>query len=225
MSSDKTPPRYSKWLEYVFDRPVTQSGWYFDSEDTDFDADEIELTALVTHTLENCGSDLAAYSEAQINHGLQYIFDGSCSQVAGALMSDNVPIELRLQAVSAIKFLYRDCFSLRCAPVLGHIGESGANSLNYICYMLWDVSPLSYWERTASPDKEVFYNAVVDVLEDALNSTNPACVESALHGLGHILSSHIGRVPQVISAYQKRNLLASSQLKLYAQSASVGRVL
>lgn len=224
MLPDKTPLRYSEWLKYVFDRPVTPNGWYFDSEDTDFKAEEIEMVALVTHTFENCGTDLAAYTEAQVSHGLTYIFDCACSRVVFALMSDNVPISLRLQAISAIKVLYKNCLGPRCAPVLGHNSEPGGNSLNYICYMLWDASPLSYWERTESPDREIFYNAVVDVLEDALNSSNPACIESALHGLGHILSSHIERVTQVITAYQNRNVFQLPQLRLYAQQASVGRV-
>ena len=182
------------------------------------------MVTLVTHTLENCGTDLARFSDAQVNHGLNYIFDGTCSNVVHALMSDNVSAGLRLQAISGIEILYRDCFGPRCAPVLGHSGEPGDNPLNYICYMLWDVSPLSYWERKTSPDREIFYNAVVDVLEDALTSTNPACVESALHGLGHMLSSHIDRVTQVISAFQRKNAFASPQLESYAKCASVGNV-
>jgi hypothetical protein len=73
--------------------------------------------------------------------------------------------------------LYKDCFAPTCAPVLGHINELGSNSINEICYMLWDVSPLSWWEEKRSPEREIFYNAVIDVLEEALSSNNPACVE------------------------------------------------
>ncbi len=216
--------RYSEWLEHVFDRPVTPGGWYFDEENTSFDASEIEIVALVARTLENCGADLARYSDEQVNHGLKYIFEAGCSDTVHALMSDDVPAGLRLQALSAIKTLYRDCFGPRCAPVLGHVNAPGANPLNFICYMLWDVSPLSYWERKASPERTRFYDAVVDVLEDALTSTNPACVESALHGLGHLLSSHVERVTRVIAAYLGENVFVSPELKKYAQQASVGNI-
>jgi len=93
-------------------------------------------------------------------------------------MNESVPVQLRLRAIEAIKTLYQDCFTPRCAPVLGHLNEPGANPLNQVCYMLWDASPLSYWENR--PNREVFYGAVVDVLEMALKSPNPARVESAL---------------------------------------------
>jgi hypothetical protein len=216
--------RYSEWLEHVFDRQATSNGWYFDEEDTGFDASETEIVALVAHTLENCGADLARYSDEQVNHGLKYIFETGCSDIVHALMSDAVPAGLRLQALSAIRILYRDCFGPRCAPVLGHLNAPGANPLNFICYMLWDVSPLSYWERKANPDRARFYDAVVDVLEDALTSSNPACVESALHGLGHLLSSHIEPVTRVIAAYLRKNIFVSPELKKYAQQAGVGNI-
>lgn len=216
------PTRYQEWLHYVFDRPVTANGWYFDIECPDFAAEHVDFVLLVAHTMENCGRDLAGYSDAQVNHGLNYIFNNACSDVVFSLMDDAVPGPLRLRAISSIKILYRDCFTPRCAPVLGHIDEVGANPLNYICYMLWDISPLSYWENKLN--RVVFYSAVIEVLEDALNSSNPACVESALHGLGHILSSCIERVTDVIATYQQLNVFVSPCLKAYAQQASTGNV-
>jgi vesicle coat complex subunit len=89
--------------------------------------------------------------------------------------------------------------------------------------MLWDVSPLSWWEEKRSPEREIFYNAVIDVLEEALSSNNPACVESALHGLGHIQSSCIERVTEVITNYLKK-VSVSTQLTTYAKQAILGNV-
>lgn len=63
-------PYYYEWLKHVFDRPTTKIGWYFDVENAHFDADDIELSIPITHTLENCGKDLRAFSNSQINHGL-----------------------------------------------------------------------------------------------------------------------------------------------------------
>lgn len=214
--------RYQEWLQYVFDKPVTPNGWYFDVDCENFEANNVELVELITQTFENCGRDLVHYSDAQVNFGLCYIFSNSCSDVVFSLMDDAVPIPLRLRALASIKILYRDCFTPRCAPVLGHINEQGDNPLNSICYMLWDASPLSYWENKSN--RVIFYNSVVDVLEDALNSQNPACVESALHGLGHIHSSFIDRVSEVIASYLRRNVFVSPQLKSYAQHASTGNI-
>lgn len=216
------PPRYQEWLGYVFDRPDTPDAWYFDFELPMFEADEVEQAELIAYTFEHCGRDLARFSERQVNYGLEYIFNNSCSDVVFALMSESVPVQLRLRAIEAIKTLYQECFTPRCAPVLGHLNEPGANPLNQVCYMLWDASPLSYWENR--PNKEVFYGAVVDVLEAVLESPNPACVESALHGLGHLHSSHLERVEEVVGTYLRRNVFVAPGLQQYAQRAAVGYV-
>jgi hypothetical protein len=214
--------RYQEWLHFVFDRPVTKGGWYFDTDLQNFDADETEIALLVTQTMENCGRDLVAYSQDQVGYGLSYIFNNSCSDIVFSLMDESVDIALRLRAIASIKFLYRDYLTPNCAPILCAGGVGHTNQLSHICYMLWDVSPLAWWENR--PNRVVFYDAVVDVLADALTSTNPACVESALHGLGHIHSSHIERVEKVISMYLRRNVFVAPKLKEYAQHASVGNV-
>lgn len=216
------PPRYAAWLKFVFDRPLTPNGWYFDLDEPDFEGSETEIAELVACTLENCGRDLAGYSEQQVYHGLNYIFSNACSNAVFALIDELVPASLRLRAIAAIKLLYRDCFAPRCAPVLCHLDEPGANVLNSICYMLWDMSPLGHWE--GRPNKEVFYNAVVEVMEEALASDNPACVESALHGLGHAQPYFTERIVEVISAFQRRNVYVSPRLKDYAQYARSGCV-
>lgn len=206
----------------MFDRPDTPDAWYFDFELPMFEANEVEQAELIAYTLEQCGQDLAKFSERQVNYGLEYIFNNSCSDVVFTLMNDSVPMQLRLRAIEAIKTLYRDCFTSRCAPVLGHLDEPGANPLNQVCYMLWDASPLSYWENR--PNREVFYGAVIDVMDKALASTNPACVESALHGLGHLHSYCLERVEKVISTYLQRNIFVAPGLQQYAQRAAIGYV-
>lgn len=216
------PPRYAEWLKFVFDRPLTPNGWYFDLDEPDFDGSETEIAELVACTLENCGRDLAGYSAEQLYHGLSYIFSNACSNTVFALIDESVPIELRLRAIAAIKALYRDCFASRCAPVLCYLDEPGANALNPVCYMLWDMSPLGHWE--GRPNKEVFYSAIVGVMEEALASDNPACVESALHGLGHAQPYFTDGIVEVISAFQRRNVYVAARLKDYAQYARSGCV-
>ncbi len=215
-------PRYTEWLKYVFDRPATPNGWYFDIEDLEpFEAEPSELVELVATTFENCACDLAPYSNEQLRYGLSYIVDSGASDVVFALMSENVPAELRLRAIAGLKHVYSQVFERRCAPVLGHSSEPGDNALNYTCYMLWDISPLSNWER--SPERSIFYRAVCDVLEHALTSPNRACVESGLHGLGHIHSSYPERVEEVIDRY----LVAAKppeELRRYAMDAGRGHV-
>jgi hypothetical protein len=179
------------------------------------------LVELVATTFENCARDLAPYSNEQLRFGLSYLVDNGASDVVFALKSENVDAKLRLRAITELKHVYSHVFEPRCAPVLGHTSQLGGNALNYTCYMLWDVSPLSSWER--SPNRSIFYRAVCDVLEHALKSPNHACVESGLHGLGHIYSSYPEGVEQVIDRY----LLAAKppeELRRYAIAARRGHV-
>ena len=216
-------PRYIDWLKYVFDRPVTPNGWYFDEDDLEpFQAEPSELVELVACTFENCGRDLSPYSNDQLRYGLSFILENGASDTVFSLMSEDVSAELRLRAIDSLKHVYTEIFERRCAPVLGHISEPGGNALNYICYMLWDVSPLSYWERVRN--REVFYRAVSEVLEYSLQSSNRACVESGLHGLGHIFSSYPERVEQVIGRFLLNTPGNALDLRKYAEAARRGCV-
>jgi hypothetical protein len=218
-----TPVRYSDWLQYVFDRPVTPNGWYFDDDDTQFAASSVELAELVAHTLENVGRDLVQFSDEQLRYGLAYIFDNGCSDVVFALMSADAPQTLRLRAINAIRLLYSELFEQRCAPVLGHTSEAGANPLNYVCYMLWDFSPISYWERSA--EKHVMYPVIADVLAFGLTCKNKACVESGLHGLGHIAFYFREGVARIIDSFLNDAESRFPDLVEYAHRAKVGHVL
>lgn len=216
-------PRYTEWLRYVFDRPVTPNAWFFDLDVEPFDAGPCELAGLIVATFEHCGRDLAPYSDEQLSHGISFILDNSSSDCVFALMSEDVPLALRLRAIASLEKLYSDIFEPRCAPVLGHLDEDGGNAMNTVCYMLWDASPLSCWER--SKEKAVFYGAVADVLDHALRSPNRACVESALHGLGHIHLYHSCRVEQIVDAFLEHGVRRFPELRRYAQRARKGQVL
>lgn len=215
-------PRYAEWLRYVFDRPVTPNAWFFDLQVEPFDAGPVELAGLVVSTFERCGRDLAQYSNEQLRYGLSYMLDNSSSDTVFALMSDDVPTDLRLRAIAALKVLYSDVFEHRCAAVLGHTDEPGANALNYTCYMLWDASPLSCWER--SGQRSVFYAAVSEVLAHALRSPNRACVESGLHGLGHLHSSCPAQVEEIVDAFLASGAARCPDLRRYARAARKGHV-
>lgn len=216
-------PRYIDWLKYVFDRPATPNGWYFDVDDLEpFDADAGDLVELVTCTFENCGRDLARYSNEQLRYGLSYILENGASDVVLSLMRDEVPAEQRVRAISSLKHVYSEVFERRCAPVLGNVSEPGGNALNYVCYMLWDVSPLSYWEHARN--RNVFYGAVSEVMDHSLQSSNRACVESGLHGLGHIYSNYPERVEQIIDGYLRGAAERVPELRQYAEAARRGCV-
>jgi len=216
------PPRYRAWLDHVFGGPVSSPAGFIDQTNPSFEASNEELIELFTHTMLNAGRDLARYSNEQVNHGLYHIFSNSCSDIAFSVSDKKVPVEKRKRAIASIGHLYSDCFEQRCAPVLSHLDEPGANPLNMVCYMLWDTSPLSYWE--GQDNKDLFYEAVVETLNAGLACKNIACLESALHGLGHVQPYYEGRVVATIRDFVRRNPKMRSELRKYAENAAIGYI-
>jgi hypothetical protein len=217
-----TIDQYQPWLEHVFDRPVGVPAWYVDIDAHEFPAEAQVVTDLITRTMRRSGTDLLVYSDAQVNQGLFYIFNPANSNTIFAILDETVPLEQKIAAIRSIKLLYKDCFTPRCAPVLGHLDEPGTNPLNAICYMLWDVTPLTYWEGWNQKDQA--YAAVLDVLKFALTSTNRACVESALHGLGHLRYLMPRQVEQIIQRFLSKPHIRNEHLLQYAKDAQKGCV-
>jgi len=83
--------------------------------------------------------------------------------------------------------------------------------------------PLACWEKRER--KEEAYAAVLDVLRFALSSPNPACVESALHGLGHMHYKIPRQVEQIVQSFLAKPHIQNEDLLQYARNASYGYVL
>jgi len=62
-------------------------------------------------------------------------------------------------------------------------------------------------------------------MERILSLPSVACVESALHGLGHAHASYPGQVEQIIDRYLARGRARAAEILAYAQAARCGCVL
>jgi hypothetical protein len=217
------PTRYPQFLAHVFDRADTPNGWYFDEEYEPFGSEDQELAELVLAVLSRSSTDLVAFSDSQINHGLSFLFNNSCSDTVHSVKAAAVREETKLRIIAAFSELYSSVFLERCKPVLGHLSQPGGSPVNSICYMLWDVSPLSYWEDY--PDSEGYYEALAQVLAGALRLPHIACIESALHGLGHLHCYCPGPVEDILSAYLQSPCRPDGALLEYAERARTGYVL
>lgn len=215
---------YEAWLSHVFDRPESKYGWYFDTDDLEFQANPSELLELTTRTFTCASTDLSRYSDKQVSDGLRYIVDSGCSDTVFALMNATNSQEVRVRLIESIEALYTGCFEQRCAPVLGHLSEQSPTPLNTICYMLWDISALAWWEDPCYPDRATYYAAIIKTLGKILRSHHVACVESALHGLGHIHSQAPEDVESTIAAFLKSKPVLPKALLSYAQNAAAGYV-
>lgn len=221
------PPRYREWLEHCFGRLVPYEEIGIDLHDPDlsepFEVADDELVALFEVGMRRSGADLAGFSDEVVGQGLSYLLNSAFSNFAYRIRTAEVPRERKANAIGAMRHLYRDVLSPRCRPALGHLAKAGgydSSALAFICYMLWDVCPLGYW-----PDDEgdgPVARAALAVMADALESSNPAVVESGLHGLGHAHGASPAAVERAIDAFLARRSDLRPELIAYARAARSG---
>lgn len=87
--------------------------------------------------------------------------------------------------------------------------------------MVWDATPLTYCEQTL--EKNEIYSAVAEVMEYSLSLDNIACVESGLHGLGH-LGLYYDNAPKIVRKFVSSRKVTDKRLIAYAKQAEKGCV-
>jgi hypothetical protein len=214
-------PRYSEWIRYVFDHPVNDPQWYFDVDAPGFEATQEDYADLIRETFSRSGEDLAGFSDAQVNQGIWFLASPTGSDFIFSTRDGDVPTPKKVAGIRSIYDLYRDCFANRCTEALGHRDEPGASDLNPICYMFWDVCPISYLDE--AKDARDLEDAVFWVLEETLHLRHRACIEAGLHGLGEMAYRHEERVKQVIDRFLQRAQIDAT-LREYAECAREGAV-
>lgn len=218
------PPRYDEWLHIVFGR-IEDGGDPF-ALDWIFAATPTEIADLFVTTMEHSGSDLDRYSDYQVAVGLDALLFTNLTGIPHTMIGDEVDEARKVTVLDSLWPLYRDCLDKRSPPGLGHLNETGHDRLAYVTYMLWDVSPFDVMAKKTAAR----WDALMNVLSKALRLTNPACVESALHGLGHLASSRRGfgagtgpeQARAVISGWLAEKPAVRPELLAYAASARDG---
>ncbi|MFN7114458.1 MAG: hypothetical protein ACK4PK_08900 [Alphaproteobacteria bacterium] len=209
---------FDAWIDALFNHAEEDGDWRFDYTPTLEEAlnPPEELTPEFIYKLNQQMLEISPnYNDWQLAMGLSYIYDPACSDLARTLQCGPAPLSIRLQAVSSMKNIYTDCFELRCLPALGHLSEEG-NELNGICYMLWDVTPI----RSGSVE---IYRAISELLEYVLRLKNIACIESALHGLGHLVYQRPDAAHTIQNFITKSKGLDPRLLR-YAEAAKTGYI-
>jgi hypothetical protein len=220
------PPRYGEWLQFHFGRlvPFEPGIDLFDHAlaSAEFAASDAEFVDLFEVTMRRSGTDLVGYTDEVVGKGLQLLLDPGFSTTCQRIRTAGVAGSRKASAIAAISHLYDDVLAKRCAPVLGHLSEEGGEpALSYICYMMWDLCPLAHnWGFGAAGP---IADAVIGVLERALESDNDAVVESALHGLGHLERRTAAR--EIIERFLLLHPAARPELRAYGEAAASGCVL
>lgn len=71
----------------------------------------------------------------------------------------------------------------------------------------------------------VFYQTIASVMEDCLQMDHPACIESGLHGLGHLATFQTELAAPIIDRFLKNNKKQDPRLLQYAKAARTGMIL
>jgi hypothetical protein len=191
----------------------------------------------------NPAHDLKPYSDDQIGLGLNFIFNSSCSNMTHDFLSEYVPFERKIKAINTLFALFRDVLNPRTPEVLSAFSQEKLSKIGYVCYMFWDISPMSSaanfsfleaktkTEAAQEPyinskmETHYFYTAIANVMKQCLDLSNPACVESGLHGLGHLAFSHPKIAVPIIDNFLKNTKKHDEMLVRYASMARTGMIL
>lgn len=215
--------KYQNFLNFLFNRTASDGDWRFDIEHPILTGEEV--CSFTKHMLENYETDIAQYTDKQIAEGLEFIFNNSFSDYAFFIRDEPTPIDLRVSTIKALIPFFKHCLNKRCLSVLGHLSETG-NELNHFCYMLWDATPLSYCQ--SKKEKYAIYEAIREVMAYSLTLDNIACIESGLHGLGHLKlydDTAPSIIQQFIKTFNKKNKQIDQRISHYAKNAEVGNIL
>jgi hypothetical protein len=215
---------FEDWLEHVFAPAVRMHGnpWFMDADAPWWDPTPGEALAYLILLGEQAPMVVQNYADEQIAQGLTYLFNTMARGDDGWFCSREVPTAIRRQAIAATFPLFSEIFQARCQPALGHLSQQG-NALNGVAYMFWDVFPCV--ALPGDPDRIALNQEMLAVMSRILALSSPACIESALHGLGHAQPHFPNEVQPIIDTFLGNTKSLSPELRAYAAAARTGCVL
>jgi hypothetical protein len=226
--------QYNKQLNYVFNRPTGEPAWYWQTyidEETAFNDSPNDTFFFLETLLLNAKIDLIPYSDEQIGLGLTYVFDNSCSNIINDFKIADIVFERKLKAINSIFGLFRDVLNPRCPSLLAAYSNATLSKISYICYMFWDICPLSSTygfnfneARKSKLFDENYLKAIANVMKQCLGLSNPACIESGLHGLGHMVFNQPQIAVPIIDNFLNSGHCKNNELINYAKNARKGMI-
>lgn len=217
-------PLFGAWVTSIFSNPASELPFYDDlmihsTSERDATASARFMTKLFESPLFLC----RYYSIPQIAQGLWYLACSATSNHMYCIHDNTVPRRDRIRLVTSFHDLFALLFAAKCANYFssaGH-GPEPASPLNTICFMWWDLLPLSS-RIDASNDKQI-RNVALETLQRTLRLASWPCQEAALHGFGHYKSWDLSLTSGAINAYLARNDIPP-ELRSYAAHVRDGIV-
>lgn len=113
---------FHQQLQYVFNRPVEEPPWYWQSRDEadPFGEEDDAMTAFLFYEqlCRQPGRDLAPYSDDQVGQGLNYLFGEAIANLVHGFKKAPVPMKRKVDALRALSVLFKEVLAPRCTPVL-----------------------------------------------------------------------------------------------------------
>jgi hypothetical protein len=214
------PATFEQWLDETFGRAVAGDDYpQFVHREVEEWPDPVPDAAAVeylTRLFEQSEDSLRYFSDRQIAAGLWELGPGD----AHCVYNREIPFEARERLVGSVATFFREFFDKRCSPELSSAASHHVSPLNTICYMWWEV--ITWGWAKDDPDGERLRAIDLDVMEEVLRLPNPACRESALHGLGHMVR-HSGRAGEIVDRFLADPPAgATPELLDYARAARSG---
>ncbi len=218
---------FDEWLGWLFDHPVRDPRWYEDDFAPHWthreDAEALGTAAEYLCTLFHSSARLLGrYTPAQIDQGMWFLISPGFSSQLFALTDHTVSFSLRRRGILAIECLFTDLYASACTAFFGHLddGPEPPSPLNSSCYMWWDMAPLCRQGEDGGRTDAL----ILRVQSKILRLQSVACVESALHGLGHMAQYYPQRVRAIVDAFLRARSDLPQCLVDYAGAARAGGV-
>ena len=221
---------FDGWIDYVFDHPILKPAWHFQGPTSGYlriwkeDKLPEKAIAYMTRLFSEPTFLIERFTRAQIDQGLAFLADNSCSNHMFVLRDTNLPWVSRRACFDAMIPLYAKLM----APVYGNDiayldqAPQDPDRPNFACYMWWDIIPL--YGGMDHPDRERINDTVLHIFAEVLKLDSEACLESVLHGLGHWGLYLNDRTRPLVENFLRRPDI-SPELRRYAESAATGYVL
>ena len=203
---------FEDWLEY----------FRVDMPDIDWFSDSATLLARLSQLMRSSDYLVQKYTHEEINKLLWMLLgESGFFQV---LYDDQLPLEGRLDCISAIGDLYGNLFFNHCSRFLSSGATeipSDVSALNSICYMWWDIFAAS--PQSDAPSQKKIEQSIINLLEALLNIDHIAIQESAVHGLGHAHYRSPAQVETILDGFlEAKQTIAPEALLTYAKAARTG---
>ena len=213
---------FDAWMSAIFDHADSPVDWRWElGNDVEVlvPLDDETTLEFMQRLFRHSGYLLETNSDQQVAWGIEYVYNSSFSNYMFVISESKVPLEDRRGVLDALFHVFHDVFESRCLHEMGSRHE-GNTEINRVCYMFWETCPAGFplFDKNCDPK---YAAAVLNLMERCLSLKNPACVESALHGLGH-LAMYGGPARQIIENYIRNNPKADIALLNYAEAAKTG---